>query len=128
MNKKKKKDISLSIGDIVLVQTFAGPKVYEKITSLENEDKGWYESILVRQKDIDALREASIPYNNNVTPANVCTGTAFKFSIIKKIKGFKPEVERTIDESINSESKKNDRPRRKFRQPKEIIKRVKATK
>ena len=72
MNKKKKKDISLSIGDIVLVQTFAGPKVYEKITSLENEDKGWYESILVRQKDIDALREASIPYNNNVTPANVC--------------------------------------------------------
>ena len=126
--KKSQKEIKAKLGEIYLVESFAGPKVYQKIISLDDEEKGWYSSVLVRQKDIDDLREAGVPYDLDITPENTSPGTTFKFSIIKKIRGFKPEVNRKIESILNDSAKKKKRTKRKFRPPKEILKHVKDAK
>jgi len=124
--KKTKKEFRVKVGEIYLAESFAGPKVYKKIVSIDEEEKGWYTAVLVRQKDIDALRDGSVPYPKNATPANIKPGTLFKFSIIKKIKGFIPEVKEKPKEKINTSKK--EKKRKKFRSPSEIIGHVKKTK
>ena len=131
MTDKKKKTpakIKARVGEIYLVKTFAGPKVYQKIIGTKDEEKGWYESVLVRQQDIDALRDASVAYPPNATPENVCPGTAFKFAIIRKITNFKKEIKRTY--SVNDEVNEKElvSKKRKFRKPEEILRRVKVKK
>jgi len=126
--KKTQKEIKAKVGEIYLVESFAGPEVYSRIISVEDEEKGWYSSVLVRQKDIDALRNAAVPYDTDVTPENIKPGTTFKFSIIKKIRGFKPETNRKIESILKGDVKKKEKPRRKFRSPKEVLGRVKKAK
>jgi len=124
--KKTKKEFRVKVGEIYLAESFAGPKVYKKIVSVDEEEKGWYTAILVRQKDIDALREGCVPYPKGATPANIKPGTLFKFSIIKKINDFIPEsVDKSREKLI---SQKNKKKRKKFRSPSEIIGHVKKPK
>ena len=124
--KKTKKEFRVKVGEIYLAESFAGPEVYKKIVSVDEEEKGWYTAVLVRQKDIDALRDGSVPYPKNTTPANIKPGTLFKFSIIKKIKDFIPEVKKKSKKKITVSKK--EKARKKFRSPSEIIGRVKKTK
>ena len=124
--KKTKKQLRVKIGEIYLAESFAGPEVYKKIVSIDEEEKGWYTAVLVRQKDIDALREGCVPYPKNATPENIKPGTLFKFSIIRKINDFIPEVKKKSKEKITTSKK--EKKRKKFRSPSEIIGRVKKTK
>ena len=126
--KKSQKKIKAKVGEIYLVESFAGPKVYTRIVSIEDEEKGWYSSVLVRQKDIDDLRNAAVPYDLDTTPKNIKPGTTFKFSIIKKIRGFKQETNRKIESILKDEAKSKKKPKRKFRSPKEVLGRVKKPK
>ena len=126
--KKSQKKIKAKAGEIYLVESFAGPKVYARIVSVEDEEKGWYSSVLVRQKDIDALRNAAVPYDLDATPKNIKPGTTFKFSIIKKIRGFKPEVNRKIEAILKGDVKDKKKTKRKFRSPKEVLGHVKKAK
>jgi len=70
----KKKKISYKIGDILEVESFAGPKVYKRVTELANNTtkykskhlgtitvKGFWGS-LTRRKDLQALKKNCVPY------------------------------------------------------------------
>jgi hypothetical protein len=74
-------------GDIVLVTSFAGPKVrvrlVERYTPRKNEwgSDGW-DATIIYKKDIDKLRQSGVPYKKSGKP-NVWV---FDFEIIKLIR------------------------------------------
>ena len=70
--KKRRKKVKYKVGDILEVESFAGPKVYKKVNELVNETstyttlgtinvKGFWGSF-TRRKDIYALKKQCVPY------------------------------------------------------------------
>ena len=70
--KRKKKKIAYKVGDILEVESFAGPKIYKRVTELVNDTstyttlgeiavKGFWGS-LTRRKDLHALKKHCVPY------------------------------------------------------------------
>ena len=70
-NKVKKN--KLKIGDIVLVDSFAGPQVRAKLKKRIISKNGFgadgWEAVLVYKKDIDALRKKGVPYKKAEKPS-----------------------------------------------------------
>ncbi len=72
-------------GDVVLVKSFAGPKVYVRLkcraAKLEN---GWgadgWDAHIIYKKDIDKLIESGVPYKRGKKPLVF----VFDWHIIKK--------------------------------------------
>ena len=71
-SKRKKKKIAYKVGDILEVESFAGPKIYKRVTELVNDTstyttlgeitvKGFWGS-LTRRKDLYALKKHCVPY------------------------------------------------------------------
>jgi len=71
---KKRKKISYKVGDILEVESFAGPKVYKKVTELVEKTteyksehlgtitvRGFWGS-LTRRRDLQALKKNCVPY------------------------------------------------------------------
>ena len=64
---------SLKPGDIVLVESFAGPKVHVKLLKRVFKSKtGWgtdgWEAQLIYQNEIEQLRKSGVPYKKNSKP------------------------------------------------------------
>ena len=73
------------VGDTVLVESFAGPKVWVKLKEriLKPEDfwgaDGW-DAQLIYKKDVDNLRKNGVPYKNGTKPVVF----VFDWQMIKK--------------------------------------------
>tara|TARA_R110002020_G_scaffold401953_4_gene612128 strand:+ start:609 stop:848 length:240 start_codon:yes stop_codon:yes gene_type:complete len=73
------------IDNIVLVESFAGPKVWVKLKKriLKPKDgygaNGW-DAQIIYKKDVDKLRRSGVPYEKNIKP----TGFVFDWQIIKR--------------------------------------------
>jgi|TARA_R110001583_G_scaffold43355_7_gene137938 hypothetical protein len=89
MNKRKPVK-NIKPGDILLVESFAGPRVHVKVTKefLKKKDEwgadGW-DGILIYDSDIKALIVAGVPYDSNINQEV----WVFNFQIIKKCKNKK---------------------------------------
>ena len=64
---------SLKPGDIVLVESFAGPKVHVKLLKRVLKPKhGWgtdgWEGQLIYQNEVEQLRKSGVPYKKNSKP------------------------------------------------------------
>jgi hypothetical protein len=69
----EKKQIKYNIGDVLEVQTAAGPKVHKRVTKLINTTTKYthlgtltvrgFEGSFVRRKDLYALKKRSVPYS-----------------------------------------------------------------
>ena len=75
------------VGDIVLVESFAGPKVYVKLKKrVLKPKKGWgadgWDAQLIYKKDVDNLRKNGVPYKKDDKPIVFI----FDWQIIKKRK------------------------------------------
>mgnify|MGYP003650631885 FL=1 len=73
------------IDNIVLVESFAGPKVWVKLKKriLKPKDgygaNGW-DAQIIYKKDVDKLRRSGVPYEKNIKPI----GFVFDWQIIKR--------------------------------------------
>ena len=61
------------VGDIVLVNSFAGPKVHVKLKKrVLKPKKGWgadgWDAQLIYKKDVDKLRKNGVPYKKDTKP------------------------------------------------------------
>jgi hypothetical protein len=61
------------VGDIVLVESFAGPKVHVKLKKrVLKPKKGWgtdgWDAQLIYKKDVDKLRKNGVPYKKDTKP------------------------------------------------------------
>ena len=66
------KKISYKVGDTLEVKTFAGPKVYKKVTSTVDRRTEWssgdvtivkgFEGSFERRKDLVKLKQSCVPY------------------------------------------------------------------
>ena len=68
----KKVTIEYSVGDILEVETFAGPKVHKKVLALIDRKTEWsgdtihvkgFEGRFVRRKDLYSLKKQCVPYS-----------------------------------------------------------------
>ena len=88
-NKKKKRNIK--VGQVYLVDTFAGPRVKIKVTRKEvdcfSKKDVWY-GVLIDEADAKALQRASVPY----TKINVDESFIFEHQIVKLVRA--PSKER----------------------------------
>ena len=60
-------------GDVVLVNSFAGPKVHVKLKKrVLKPKKGWgadgWDAQLIYKKDVDKLRKNGVPYKKDTKP------------------------------------------------------------
>ena len=84
---KKIYDISkVRIGKVYLHHTFAAVEVHSRITQIEDVEKGIFMGVLLRENDVDALRNAGVPHPKNVLPLE-CEGVVYGFQIIREIRG-----------------------------------------
>ena len=73
------------VDDIVLIKTFAGPKVWVKLKEriLKPKDgygaDGWTTQMIYK-KDVDNLRRSGVPLERNTKP----TGFVFDWQLIKR--------------------------------------------
>ena len=94
MNKRKSVK-NIKPGNILLVESFAGPRVHVKVTKefFKKKDEwgadGW-DGILIYESDIKALITAGVPYETNKDHEV----WVFNFQIIKKIKNIKETLEK----------------------------------
>ena len=72
----------LSVGDRLLVETFAGPKVTMEVVHI---DQKWAEGCLIYKSDLERLKSAGGPYTKNDIPKK-CKGVIFEHQIVKKVK------------------------------------------
>jgi hypothetical protein len=61
------------VGDIVFVESFAGPKVHVKLKKrVLKPKKGWgadgWDAQLIYKKDVDKLRKNGVPYKKDTKP------------------------------------------------------------
>ena len=61
------------MGDVVLVDSFAGPQVYVKLKKrVLKPKKGWgangWDAQLIYKKDVDKLRKNGVPYKKDAKP------------------------------------------------------------
>jgi len=73
------------IGNIVLVESFAGPRVYVKlIKRILKPKNGWgangWDAQLIYKKDVDKLRKNGVPYKKDTKPLVF----VFDWHILKK--------------------------------------------
>ena len=79
--------IDYKVGDIVLVESFAGPKVRVRLKErlLKPKDfwgaDGWNAQVIYK-KDVDILRQKGVPYKKGAKPKVF----VFDWHIIKKIR------------------------------------------
>ena len=82
---KPKRERKLYIGKTYEVKTFAGVKVYSKITSVCDEEKRIYMGVLLRDEDVASLRNAGVPYEKDAKPCE-CEGAVYSFQVIREIR------------------------------------------
>ena len=73
---------NLKVGDRLLVDTFAGPKVTMEVVHI---DRDWAEGCLIYKRDLEKLKSAGVPYTKQDIPRK-CTGVIFEHQIIKKVR------------------------------------------
>jgi hypothetical protein len=93
--KKKNKKIHYVVGDILEVETFAGPKVYKKVSKIIDSVTKWadgdsthlkgFEGSFVRRKDLYALRERHVPYTGMEKLSGTSSFT-FDRSVVRAVK------------------------------------------
>ena len=77
----------MKVEDVVLIKTFAGPKVYVRLKKriLKPKDfwgaDGW-DAQIIYKKDVDKLRKSGVPYKEKEKPIVF----VFDWEIIKKRK------------------------------------------
>ena len=79
-------NMKYKVGDIVLVESFAGPKVHVKLKKrVLKPKKGWgadgWDAQIIYKKDVDALRQNGVPYKKGEKPMV----WVFDYRIIKKV-------------------------------------------
>ena len=89
------KKINYKVGDILEVNTFAGPTVYKKVLSITDRETLWkdgtrtrvkgFEGCFVRRKDLYALKKRYVPYNGKETLRKTISFT-YDWQIIRSIK------------------------------------------
>ena len=91
---KKKNKIKYNVGDILEVETFAGPKIHKKVIKKVNKSSVWsnetinvvgFEGCFVRRKDLLALKKNSVPYTGKEKPSKTISWT-YDWQIIKVIR------------------------------------------
>ncbi len=93
--KKRNKKIKYRVGDIVEVETFAGPKIYKKVKKKINTTSEWttlgkitvegFEGAFVRRKDLYALKNKSVPYTGKEV-LNKTMSFTYDWQIIRVVK------------------------------------------
>ena len=73
---------NLSVGDRLIVETFAGPEVTMEVVHI---DRDWAEGCLIYRKDLERLKKAGVPYSKNDIPKK-CKGVIFEHQIVRKVK------------------------------------------
>ncbi|MAH44329.1 hypothetical protein CMI37_00770 [Candidatus Pacearchaeota archaeon] len=73
------------VGDVVLVETFAGPKVHVRLKKRILKPKnGWgadgWDAQLIYKKEVDTLRKNGVPYKKDTKPVVF----VFDWHIIKR--------------------------------------------
>ena len=76
------KIVNLSVGDRLIVETFAGPEVTMEVVHI---DRDWAEGCLIYRRDLERLKKAGVPYSKNDIPKK-CKGVIFEHQIIRKVK------------------------------------------
>jgi len=84
---------SVKVGTVYEVKTWAGPVVHIKITSLQ-QNKGIYRGVFVRESDIIALKNASVPYKGSERPED-CEGYVYDHQILKRVNRKKSDQKRS---------------------------------
>tara|TARA_A100001011_G_scaffold396794_1_gene495839 strand:- start:4671 stop:4943 length:273 start_codon:yes stop_codon:yes gene_type:complete len=88
------KKIKYEVGDILLVSSFAGPKVYKKVLKKINKEFTLigkkdtlvgFEGCFVRRKDLIALKKMCVPYTGKEKLRDQIS-FVYDFQILKKIK------------------------------------------
>ena len=94
---KKKKKINYNVGDIIEVESFAGPKIYKKVIELEDRTTKWKSEhlgtirvrgawgVLTRRKDLIALKKNCVPYSGK-EKLSKCKSFSFDWQIIRVVK------------------------------------------
>ena len=80
--------MTVTIGSVYECKTFAGIIVHQKIIGYYKKDpeKGHhFKAVLVREKDVTALKKAGVAYKGNEVPSE-CEGVVFDFQILKKVR------------------------------------------
>tara|TARA_B100001029_G_scaffold167756_1_gene161213 strand:- start:648 stop:941 length:294 start_codon:yes stop_codon:yes gene_type:complete len=96
----KNKKIKYNVGDILEVETFAGPKIHKKVSNIIDRKTEWkdgsvthlkgFDGTFVRRKDLYSLRNNCVPYTGKEVLKKTVSFT-FDWQIIKVIKrGNKP--------------------------------------
>jgi hypothetical protein len=83
------------VGDIVEVETFAGPKIYQKVKKKISRTTKWktmeditvegFDGVFVRRKDLYSLKKACVPYTGKEKLKDT-EGFSFDWQILKIIK------------------------------------------
>ena len=73
---------NLSVGDRLIVETFAGPEVTMEVVHI---DRDWAEGCLIYRKDLERLKKAGVPYSKNDIPKK-CKGVIFEHQTVRKVK------------------------------------------
>jgi len=102
IDKMTKKGRVPKIGEVWLVDSFAGVQVKKKITKVEKD--GWW-GVLIDKKDAEALHTAGVPY----IEVGVEETVIFNFQVVKKLKIKSQKV------NDKHEAPRNRKPRKKRR-------------
>ena len=76
----------MRVGKIYLHRTFASVNVHSRIIRVDDLEKGIFLGVLVREEDVDALRDAGVPYAKKIVLSE-CEGVVYDFQIIREIRG-----------------------------------------
>jgi len=106
MKTKKKNKINYKVGDILEVESFAGPKVYKKVSKIIDRVIEWqsgeithlrgFEGSFVRRKDLHALRKRCVPYTGREKLSKTNSFT-FGWSIIRVVREAKRKTTQPLD-------------------------------
>jgi len=93
--KTEKNNITYKIGDILEVKSFAGPKVYKKVSKIIDKVIEWqsgeithlkgFEGSFVRRKDLYALKKRCVPYTGREKLSETSSFT-FDWCILRVVK------------------------------------------
>ena len=86
MTKKSYPASKVRIGKTYLHRTFAAVDVHTRITRIDDLEKGIFFGVLVREDDVDALRDAGVSYPKKIVLSD-CEGVVYDFQIIREIRG-----------------------------------------
>jgi len=91
----KKKTVKYNVGDVLEVESFAGPKVYKKVLELEDRKTKWANGevthvkgcwgCFVRRKDLLALKKQSVPYSGK-EKLNKTRSFTYDWQILRVVK------------------------------------------